>query len=89
MFLSQSFRGRVKSFSVTVVDTTGAGDAFVGALLFSIAKDISILEDEGKLKAALTFANACGALCTMEKGAIPALPTTSAALDLIAKSRGT
>lgn len=38
----QSFKGRVSGFSVKTIDTTGAGDAFVGALLVSMAKDTSI-----------------------------------------------
>ena len=32
----------MSGFSVKTVDTTGAGDAFVGALLVSIAKDTNI-----------------------------------------------
>lgn len=31
-------------FSVKAVDTTGAGDAFVGSFLLSMAKDMSIFE---------------------------------------------
>ncbi|KAF9587163.1 hypothetical protein IFM89_039603 [Coptis chinensis] len=85
-YFTKNFKGRVIGFSVNTVDTTGAGDSFVGALLFAIAKDAFVLEDEQQLRAALTLANACGAICTTEKGAIPALPSTSAALDLIAKS---
>ena len=38
----QCFKGKVSGFSVKTVDTTGAGDAFVGALLVSIAKDTNI-----------------------------------------------
>jgi len=34
----------VPGFSVKVVDTTGAGDAFVGSLLLSVAKDTSIFD---------------------------------------------
>ncbi|CAK9146007.1 unnamed protein product [Ilex paraguariensis] len=82
-----SFKGKVDGFAVKTVDTTGAGDSFVGALLVSVAKDPSIFQDEGKLKDVLTFANACGALCTTQKGAIPALPTPSDAHALIAHSR--
>ncbi|KAF5184168.1 Fructokinase-2 [Thalictrum thalictroides] len=88
-YFTKNFKGNVKGFSVDTVDTTGAGDAFVGALLFSIAKDSSIFEVEDNLKAALTFANACGALCTAQKGAIPALPNISAVLELISKSETT
>ncbi|KAL9382302.1 hypothetical protein Peur_025337 [Populus x canadensis] len=78
-----SFKGRVPGFSVKVVDTTGAGDAFVGSLLLSVAKDTSIFENEEKLREALSFANACGAICTTQKGAIPALPSGSDALALM------
>ncbi|KAH7568420.1 hypothetical protein JRO89_XS07G0296500 [Xanthoceras sorbifolium] len=68
---------------VKTVDTTGAGDAFVGSFLVSLANNPSIFNDEGKLKEALIFANACGAICTTQKGAIPALPTSADAQALI------
>lgn len=42
--VEQDFKGSVSGFSVKTIDTTGAGDAFVGALLVSIAKDNSIFE---------------------------------------------
>ncbi|XP_021812966.1 probable fructokinase-5 [Prunus avium] len=86
-YFTKKFKGKVTGFSVKAVDTTGAGDAFVGSFLVSMAKDMSIFEDETKLKEALSFANACGAICTTQKGAIPALPTQSAALELISKSK--
>ncbi|BBH08674.1 pfkB-like carbohydrate kinase family protein [Prunus dulcis] len=70
-YYTKKFKGKVTGFSVKAVDTTGAGDAF----------------DETKLKDALSFSNACGAICTTQKGAIPALPTQSAALELISKSK--
>lgn len=40
----QKFKGRVPGYSVKTVDTTGAGDSFVGAFLFSLGKDGSILD---------------------------------------------
>ena len=40
----QDFHGAVPSFKVQQVDTTGAGDAFVGALLQRIVKDPSSLQ---------------------------------------------
>ncbi|KAL0432103.1 UNVERIFIED_CONTAM: putative fructokinase-5 [Sesamum latifolium] len=86
-YFTKSFKGKVDGFSVKTIDTTGAGDAFVGALLVSIAKNPSIMQDEAKLKEALTFANACGAIATTQKGAIPALPTMSDAQALIAQSK--
>ncbi|XP_015057870.1 probable fructokinase-5 [Solanum pennellii] len=86
-YFTKSFKGKVSGFSVKTVDTTGAGDAFVGSLLVSIAKDPSIFQDEEKLKKALKFSNACGAISTTQKGAIPALPSTADAQGLIAGSK--
>ncbi|KAJ0977204.1 hypothetical protein J5N97_012678 [Dioscorea zingiberensis] len=86
-YFTQTFKGKVEGFSVKTVDTTGAGDAFVGALLTSIAKDgVSLFQNEEKLRKVLKFANACGAIATTKKGAIPALPTTSTAMELIHSS---
>ncbi|XP_042485691.1 probable fructokinase-5 [Macadamia integrifolia] len=82
-YFAKGFKGHVDGYAVKTVDTTGAGDAFVGAFLFSVSKDPSILENEGKLKEALKLSNACGAICTTQKGAIPALPNMSAAVALI------
>ncbi|KAL5731097.1 fructokinase [Ranunculus cassubicifolius] len=86
-YFTKNFKGKVEGFAVNTIDTTGAGDAFVGGFLHLIAKDSSIFEEENKLREALTFANACGALCTIQKGAIPALPTTEAAHELISKAK--
>jgi len=41
---NQNFKGSVDAFHVNTVDTTGAGDSFVGALLGKIVDDQSILE---------------------------------------------
>ncbi|KAM1158575.1 hypothetical protein EV2_032794 [Malus domestica] len=81
-YYTKNFRGVVESFEVKAVDTTGAGDSFVGALLAKIVDDHSILEDEKRLREVLKFANACGAITTTKKGAIPALPNESEALTL-------
>nr|CAB3479735.1 unnamed protein product [Digitaria exilis] len=84
-YFTKDFKGSVSGYKVDTIDTTGAGDAFVGSLLVNVAKDDSIFHNEEKLREALKFSNACGAICTTKKGAIPALPTVAAAHDLIAK----
>ena len=38
----QDFKGSVPGYKVNTIDTTGAGDAFVGSLLVNVAKDDSI-----------------------------------------------
>ncbi|NGN97439.1 aminoimidazole riboside kinase [Grimontia sp. S25] len=60
---------------VSPVDTTGAGDAFVGGLLGYLSR---LSGDSWKhaemAKEAVIWANACGALATTQKGAMTALP---------------
>ncbi|XP_058094172.1 probable fructokinase-4 [Magnolia sinica] len=82
-YYTKNFRGAVDAFSVKTVDTTGAGDAFIGAMLCKLVHDLSVIEGEGSLREMLKFANACGAITTTKKGAIPALPTEADALKLI------
>lgn len=52
-------------------------------LNMEIFRLIFCLQNEEKLKEALKFANACGALCTTQKGAIPAIPSRDEANALI------
>jgi len=58
---------KVPGFSVPVVDTTGAGDAFDGAFLTGILEGFS-------LEKAAEFANATAALKTRGRGAVAPLP---------------
>jgi fructokinase len=82
-YYTKSFRGSVDAFHVKTVDTTGAGDSFVGALMCKIVDDQAIIEDEGRLREVVRYACACGAITTTKKGAIPALPTNSQVLELL------
>ena len=65
------------SFQVQAIDTTGAGDAFFGAFLNEIYSANTNLKSlsENHLRTLLRHANACGAITTLKKGAIGALPT--------------
>jgi ribokinase len=57
----------MKAFKVHVIDTTAAGDAFLGAFATGLS--------EGKpIQEALKFANGVGALTTTKLGAQPSLP---------------
>jgi ribokinase len=55
------------AFAVTAVDTTGAGDAFNGALAVALGERRPLAE-------ALRFANATAALACTRRGAQPAMP---------------
>ncbi|MBV7297319.1 aminoimidazole riboside kinase [Enterovibrio paralichthyis] len=59
--------------SVSPVDTTGAGDAFVGGLLAYLSR-VDDWQQQDVAKQAVVWANACGALSTTQKGAMTALP---------------
>ncbi len=59
---------QVPAFPVKAVDTTGAGDAFNGALAVALARG-------DKLTEAVRYANAAGALAVSRVGAQPSLPT--------------
>ena len=67
----------IASVPVKPVDTTGAGDAFIGCLLQQIAalKDTdAILERTDLLEDMVKIANKAGAITTTNFGAIPSLP---------------
>lgn len=67
----------VPGINVNVVDTTGAGDCFVGALLSNLLEEevpISQLSKESIYRA-VNVANTVGALSTTKKGAIPSIPS--------------
>ncbi|XP_042414437.1 fructokinase-1-like [Zingiber officinale] len=82
-YYTKDFRGLVGSFAIEQVDSTGAGDAFVGGLLRGIEEDRSALQDEKKLREVLNFANACGAITATKKGAIPSLPNVSEVMQFL------
>jgi ribokinase len=66
----------VPAFPITPVDTTAAGDAFVGALAVALI-------DGQPLPDAVRFAAASGALAATKPGAQPSLPWRKALLDFI------
>lgn len=69
-------RWNVPAFHVDPVDTTGAGDAFCGALAARLAAG------DG-LPRAVRYAAAAGALATTLAGAVPSLPTDAAIIRLM------
>ncbi len=72
----------IASQAVSPIDTTGAGDAFVGGLLAKLSQynDWQQLE---VIQSAVKWANGCGALATTQKGAMTALPSYQALEEYI------
>lgn len=67
------------AFEVNPVDTTAAGDAFMGAFAVALGEGLSIPD-------AIRFGNAAGALATTRLGAQPSLPTRTEVDSLISKT---
>jgi ribokinase len=66
--------------TVKAIDTTGAGDCFVGALAAQLANGKAIRD-------ALEYANAAASICVQRMGAAPSMPT-AAEVDEILAIRG-
>ncbi len=69
--------GLLKTYKVKAIDTTGAGDAFMGAILYKLTgKSLDEINNfqKNQFEEIVNFANATGALTTTKKGAIPAMP---------------
>jgi ribokinase len=58
----------LRAHSVSAIDTTGAGDAFCGALAAALA-------DRRPVAEALAWGNAAGALAVTQPGALPSMPS--------------
>jgi fructokinase len=69
--------GKLNTYAVDVVDTTGAGDVFLGGILYKLKdrsrKNMQLLKKD-EIENMVDFANAMGALTTLKMGAIPAVP---------------
>jgi ribokinase len=71
----------VETYKVDILDTTAAGDAFIGGLACKILESGRLLSEKQEqapalqIEEAVKYANACGALATIKFGAQPSLPT--------------
>ncbi|HET9817617.1 MAG TPA: carbohydrate kinase [Rhodanobacteraceae bacterium] len=75
-------RGEAVTFPVHAIDTTGAGDAFVGGCLYRFVEAglhattlREFAADAVQLESTLRFASACGALAVTRTGSFAAMPT--------------
>lgn len=71
----------IPKFEVEVIDTTGAGDAFIGGFA------ISLLQPDLSLSDRVIFGNAAGALATTKLGAQSSLPVLADVRSLLASRK--
>jgi fructokinase len=78
-FRSPGGEGRVPGYPAHVLDTTGAGDAFMAGLLAGLLDPLTVrpiaLPLVPRLEWVLAYANAAAALSTERRGGIPSLPS--------------
>ncbi|MBS4178139.1 carbohydrate kinase family protein [Lederbergia citrea] len=83
-----SSTGHVPGFSVEVIDTTGAGDAFLGGILYQLLNVESLSElSHQNVRDMTMFANAVGAIVTTKKGALSSMPTLGEVNSLLEGQR--
>ncbi len=72
---------RIPGRAVEAVDTTGAGDCFVGAVAARLAQGITIRD-------ALDDANTAASICVQRMGAAPSMPTAEEVATVLRRPRG-
>jgi ribokinase len=70
----------IPGHSAKALDTTGAGDCFVGAVAAQLAAGKSIAD-------ALHYANAAASICVQRMGAAPSMPTAAEVEGVLSASR--
>ena len=72
-YMDKNQKGFLPAYKVKSTDTTGCGDAFMGAILYKMTH-----RNNDSLRQMTQFANAVGAICSTKKGGIPAMPNMNA-----------
>jgi fructokinase len=80
-WFTRAASGELSGYAVEAVDTTAAGDAFVGGLLSRLdhegvtpASFNALVQDHARLVDLIRFAAACGAITATRKGSFTAIP---------------
>lgn len=78
LYWTKNSMEELPTYKVSTVDTTGAGDTFLGSVLYRLkgqtVDTIDYISAE-EWHDIIDFSNAAGSLATTKKGAIPAMPT--------------
>jgi fructokinase len=93
-WFTRASSGSLPTFRVAVVDTTAAGDAFVGGWLRALTRRgirretvAAMLAERAQLTECLRYAAACGALATTRHGAFSGMPSEEEVRTLLEAQR--
>lgn len=88
-YYTKEYCGALPTYAVDTIDTTGAGDVFLGSILHRLLNESSFMENgliaKETLNDIVDFANAAGSMATTKHGAIPSFPC----IEEIEKCRNT
>lgn len=88
LYATPAFQGHVPALAIEeAVDATGAGDAFLAAVLTHLSESAGWTDDERAVREAVRRGTAAGALACTQFGAMGSLPTR-AELDRFIADRG-
>lgn len=76
-YATEGASGIVPAYKVQAVDTTAAGDTFIGAFVSQLKRDLSNLEQ------AIQFSNKASSITVQKKGAQAAIPTRDEVVDVL------
>lgn len=89
---TRGLRGELAAFTVKAIDTTAAGDAFIGGLLSQLQRHNidarnfdGLLATPSALEQSLRYALACGALAVTRQGAFASMPTHAETISLLSQ----
>jgi sugar/nucleoside kinase (ribokinase family) len=76
------------TYDVKVLDTTGAGDSFMGSLIYKLTREGITVSDlvEPELKDLADFCNACASVSTMRRGSLLVMPAMEEVLAAMEKT---
>lgn len=81
-YLTANSSGYSHAYDVPTVDTTGAGDTFMGSVLAMVLREQSLDDiSPERWSWIMSFAGAAGSLATTRPGAIPAMPDENGTLE--------
>lgn len=83
---TRDFKKVINSIKVDAVDSTGAGDAFVGAMLYNLStydQPHEVIKSEEVLTWMITYANVTAAIVCTKVGAIESIPVVNKVLEYI------